>query len=334
MGILSNLFELVRDRSYQEIEEEVNREVTIALGGNSLEARDRLHKALSRPMESLWTANPFRLVETNEQPTADSETGGLLLYSLYQKERISREKRQWLQEVATSPNVSIIVTVIPRQKDEPSEPRVGGNLGQRLQAFNLLRLVVGNGTEPTIPTGAGADGASFTSTLSETQPIWEAELAELESESNGKLHVVRLSRLTLGSLERELLPIIVRRLEGRELALAKRAPVFRNSVANHFINSTARSNTELVLMANLTSGLPFVGDFFGGGADFVALTKNQFELSHRLASVYGQKRNGWVELYLELAPIVVGAFIWRGLSRTLTEKLPPLLATFPKGAVA
>jgi uncharacterized protein (DUF697 family) len=127
---------------------------------------------------------------------------------------------------------------------------------------------------------------------------------------------------------------MVKRLQGRELALAKRAPVFRNSVANYFINNAARSNAELVLMANLTGGLPFIGDFFGGGADFVVLTKNQFELSHRLANVYGQKRNGWVELYLELAPIVAGALIWRSLSRTLTEKLPPLLATFPKGAVA
>jgi hypothetical protein len=105
-------------------------------------------------------------------------------------------------------------------------------------------------------------------------------------------------------------------------------------VANYFINQTARSNAELVLMSNLTSGLPYVGDFFGGGADFLILTKNQFELSHRLANVYGQKRNGWVELYLELAPIVAGAFIWRSLSRKLTEKIPPLMTIFPKGAIA
>lgn len=127
---------------------------------------------------------------------------------------------------------------------------------------------------------------------------------------------------------------MVKKLPGRELALAKRAPVFRNVVANHFVNNTARSNAELVLLANLTSGLPFVGDLFGGGADFVLLTKNQFELSHRLASVYGQKRAGWVELYLELAPIIGSAFIWRSIARTLTKKLPAIFALLPKGAIA
>ncbi len=332
MGTLANLFELVRDTSYQLIEEEASHEVIIALAGNSLEVRDRLHKALSRPMESLWATNPFRLVDSSEHPTADTETGGLLLYSIYQNERISTEKRDWLQGVAAAPNVAVIIAIVPRQKDEP--PSRERNLGRRLQALNPLRLVGNNEGEPNLPTGAGADGASFTNATAETRPNWEVELEELERSANGKLDVVRLSGMALGDLERELLPTIIKRLPGRELALARRAPIFRNAVAVHFINRSARANMEAVLLANVFGGLPFLSGLFGGGADYVVLTKNQFELSHRLASVYGQQRNGWVELYLELLPIIGAAFIWRTISRTATQKIPPLLAILPKGGIA
>ncbi len=335
MGTLANLLELVRDTSYEQIEEEAGRDVTIALAGNSQESRDRLHKALSRPMESLWTANPVRLIEMDEHPTAEGETGGLLLYALQQNSSIPAERREWLQQVAAAPKVAVIVVVLPRPVDQQAAK--DRNLGKRLQALNSLRLrLVGTNEMGArqVPTGVAADGATFNNATVETRPTWEVELEELESNSNGQLEVVRLSDLSLTFLERELLPLIVQKLTGRELALAKRAPVFRNAVATHFINKTARSNVELVLMANLTSGLPFVGNLFSGGADFVLLTKNQFELSHRLAGIYGQQRSTQVELYLELLPIVAGAFLWRSLSRFISSKSPPILAALPKAVIA
>jgi uncharacterized protein (DUF697 family) len=334
MGTLGNLFDLVRDTSYQTIDEEANREIAIALAGNSLEVRDRLHKALSRPMESLWAANPFRLIDTTERPTSSNEQGGLLLYALYHGERLATDKIEWLRQVATLPNVSIIIALIPRQKDQ-TPPVRERNLGQRLQRLNPLRLVGGNEDGGrSVPTGVGADGSSFNTASADTRPLWEVELEEVEQGSNGKVSVITLTSLDFTNLEHELLPLIVQKLSGRELALARRAPVFRNVVAMHFVNAIARSNAETVLLANLTSGLPFLSDLFGGGADFLILTKNQFELVHRLASIYGQRRSGWVELYLELAPIVGAAFLWRSISRLVTGKLPPFLALLPKGAIA
>jgi len=335
MGTFSNLFEVVRDTSYQQTEEEAALEVAIALGGNSAEVRDRLHKALSRPMESLWTTNPFRLVDTNEQPTAEGSAGGLFIYALYENDRIMGERRDWLKQIAATPDVGAIVAVIPRRQTDT--PERGRNLGRRLRALNPLRLVTNSTSESSttnVPRGAGADGASYNTVNPETRPIGEVELEELQAESGNKISVVRLSGLALANLERELLPTIVKQLAGRELALAKRAPIFRNAVASHFIYKTARSNAEMVLLANVTSGLPFLSGFFGGGADFVLLTKNQFELSHRLASVYGQKRSSWVELYLELVPIVAGAFIWRNISRTVTAQVPKILGIVPKAAIA
>jgi|GEM_PF-1989805 len=331
MGLIQDLFELVRDNSFELVEEEAEKEVAVALAGNSLEVRDKLHRALSTRLESLWTANPFRLVETNERPTIDAEdqSGGLILYALYEGDRIPGEKKSWLQDLVSTPNVKAIVAVLPHQKDEPFEQE--RRLGRRLQGINPLRLIGGKEV-----SGASADGSAFNdsaSFLTTEQPTWETDLQNFVQGSD-QLSMVKLSGLQLSSLQRELLPQIVSKLPGRELALARRAPIFRTTVSSHFVARTARSNAELVLMANATANIPFLAGIFGGGADFVLLSKNQFELSHRLAAIYGQKRSSRVEVLLELAPIVGAAFLWRSLARTATRKLPFLLAILPKAAIA
>ncbi len=331
MGLIQDLFELVRDNSFELVEEEAGKEVAVALAGNSLEVRDRLHHALSTRLESLWTANPFRLIDTNERPTIDAEdqSGGLILYSLYEGDRIPTDKKSWLQSLVAVPNVKAIVVVLPRQKDEPFEQE--RRLGRRLQGINPLRLIGGKEM-----SGVSADGSAFsdsTNLIATGQPAWESDLQSFVQGSD-HFSLVKLPGLQLASLQRELLPQIVNQLPGRELALARRAPIFRSTVSSHFVARTARSNAELVLMANATANIPFLAGIFGGGADFVLLSKNQFELSHRLAAIYGQKRNNRVEVLLELAPIVGAAFLWRSLARTATRKLPFLLAILPKAAIA
>lgn len=327
MGVLGDLFELLRDNSYTEVEEEANREVVIALGGNSQDARDKLNRALNTRLESLWTTSPFRLVETNERPKwTEDEVGGLFLYALYVGEHIPTSKRNWIKEMAASPNIGVIIVVLPR--DENSSNRNSSNLGSRLQVVNPLRLIGGDR-----PGAAGADGAAFNTELS-TKPAWESELSQLEQEAANKLAVIRLSGLELNDLQTELLPRIVQGLPGSELALARRAPIFRNAVALYLINKAARESTQTVLLANLTAGVPFLSGFFGSGADFLLLTRNQLMLSSQLASVYGQKRDSRVEILLEMAPIVGLAFLWRSLARRSTAKMPQLTQVLPKAALA
>ena len=329
MGTLSDLFALVRDTSYNDIEEEANREVVIALGGNSLEARDKLNRALNTRLESLWTTSPFRLIDTNERPkSAVEEEGGLFIYALYAGEHIPDGKTAWIKELAASPNIAAIVTVLPREEG------VGRERSNRFQAVNPLRLISGNGSSQR-PTGAaGADGAGFSNAELETKPGWEAELEQLQQQAGNKLAVVRLSGLELSNLQTELLPRIVRGLAGRELALARRAPVFRNTVATYLVNKAARDNAQAVLLSNVTAGLPLVGSMFGGGADFLLVTGNQFKLSHQLASVYGQKRDSRVEIFLEAIPILGLALISRAFSRRSLVRLPRLAQVLPKASLA
>lgn len=332
MGTLSDLFALVRDTSYNEIEEEANREVVIALGGNSLEARDKLNRALNTRLESLWTTSPFRLIDTNERPkSAVEEEGGLFIYALYAGEHIPDGKRAWIKELAASPNIAAIITVLPREEGSGRER----NGGSRFQAVNPLRLIGGGNGSSQRPTGAaGADGAGFSNAELETKPGWEAELEQLQQQAGNKLAIVRLSGLELSDLQTALLPRIVRGLAGRELALARRAPVFRNTVATYLVNKAARDNAQAVLLSNLTAGLPLVGSMFGDGADFLLVTGNQFKLSHQLASVYGQKRDSRVEIFLEAVPILGLALISRTFSRRSLTKLPRLAQVLPKAALA
>ena len=337
MGTLSNLFDLVRDASYRDIENEANREVMIALAGNTTDARDKLHRALSTRLESLWTTSPFRLVESSERPAIAQEDSvtGLMIYVLNQGDRIPSEKRVWLTDLARVPAMSVIVVILDRNSDrvfnKNKEER--NRVSRRLQALNPIRLV--GGREVTATTqGAAADGAAFNNADVETRPAWQAELDELKAGAGGKIVSVELDNLELNRLQADLLPLIVQKLPGRELALARRAPVFRNTVATYLIGKAARSNAELVLLANATAGIPVLSGFFDSGADFVVLTKNQFELSHRLAGLYGQKRDNRVEIYLEIVPIVAAAFIWKSLSSLAASRVPRLLTMIPKTGIA
>jgi hypothetical protein len=326
VGTLSNLYTLLTDSSFRKVEEEASKELVIAVAGNHAEARDKLLNALSSRVESLWTPNPFRVIDINYFPTLQEQvdTGGLVLFALYSGERMSQDQQNWLKDLAASDKAKILVTVLPKQTETKKNPRPT----RRFQVINPLRFsTTGENTQSPSADGAGAVRTG------EVKAGWEIELENLPDEK-GNLKVVNLSGLELSELENELLPAIVSSLPGFELALARRAPIFRNAVAGHFVTETARDNAQVVLLANIFAGVPFIGGVFGGGADFLILTQNQFALANRLAAVYGQKRNTRVEMYLEFAPIIVSGLVWRGLSRYLIRKTPSLLVFIPKIGIA
>lgn len=324
MGALSNLYDLLTDSSHRRVEEEINKELVIAVSGNNSEVRDKLLNSLSSRVESLWTPNPFREIDINYFPTLQEQenSGSLMLFALYSGEKISPEQQAWLKELAASDKVKILVTVLPKQKNENQQ-----------RSRNLRRFQVILPRRPANDVQSpSADGAGAVRT-GEVKAGWEIELENLPDEK-GNLKVINLSGLELVDLESELLPVIVKALPGFELALARRAPIFRNAVAHHFVMDTARDNAQAVLIANIFAGVPFIAGVFGGGADFLVLTQNQFALANRLAAIYGQKRSTRIEMYLEFAPIIISGLLWRGISRYLLKKTPTLLAFAPKIGIA
>ena len=189
MGTLGNLFEVLRDHSYQEIEDEASRSVAIALAGNTAEVRDKLHRALSTRLESLWTASPFRLIETHERPeiAAEDEDEGLLLYGLYQGERIPSEKRVWLTELASSEKVSVIIVALDRKSEEGFK---NPNEGRGLRNINPLRLVGGREVSGRNSGQApSADGAAFNGSDATSDDDWQTELSRLVAQSDARIAI-------------------------------------------------------------------------------------------------------------------------------------------------
>jgi uncharacterized protein (DUF697 family) len=118
------------------------------------------------------------------------------------------------------------------------------------------------------------------------------------------------------------------------LALARRFPSFRPTVAERLIRETSRANGQFAFFSSLPANIPIVGGVASGAADLALLTKNQALLVYKLAGIFGRDLNDRVSLAVEIAPVVGGAFFWRSLARTLLGMLPTIIGGLPKAAVA
>ena len=118
------------------------------------------------------------------------------------------------------------------------------------------------------------------------------------------------------------------------LALGRRFPSLRPTVAERLIGETSRANGQFALVSSLPANLPLIGGFIGGAADMVVLTKNQGLLVYKLAGLHGRNLEDHVALAAEIAPVVGGAFFWRSVARTLIGLLPGIVGGLPKAAVA
>ncbi|MBX5490720.1 MAG: hypothetical protein IRZ14_06140 [Chloroflexi bacterium] len=119
----------------------------------------------------------------------------------------------------------------------------------------------------------------------------------------------------------------------RKLALGRACLPLRGPLARQLCQETAMANAQFALLANLPAALPGVGAA-GVGADIVILTKNQILLVYKLAALWGARLDSPRALFLELAPVVGGAFFWRTTARALLGLVPGFAAVAPKVAVA
>jgi uncharacterized protein (DUF697 family) len=87
-------------------------------------------------------------------------------------------------------------------------------------------------------------------------------------------------------------------------------------------------------MTNLPAFLPGAGTAAAIGADTLVLTTNQVVLVYKMAAIWGADLSNPRALLVEAAPVVGGAFLWRGAARTLIELLPGFAALAPKVGMA
>ena len=133
------------------------------------------------------------------------------------------------------------------------------------------------------------------------------------------------------SLQKMLVPAILRACPGREVQLARRLPLLREPVCQKLIDDTCFVNSAY----SLTTGLAEINVFLDlplNLADIVILTKNQALMAYKIALAMGLPSD-WRETIPRLTAVVGSAFLWRQVARQLVG-LIPAYGVIPKIAVA
>jgi len=111
-----------------------------------------------------------------------------------------------------------------------------------------------------------------------------------------------------GALETTLVPKILSKLKGKEIAVAAAVPLFKDKVASDIISKTAKQNGAIGLA------------FFIPGSDMPLLTMNQIWMILRLSAVYNQELSA-KRLY-EILATVGGGFAFRESARQVIGLIP------------
>ncbi len=139
------------------------------------------------------------------------------------------------------------------------------------------------------------------------------------------------SALDPQSLENDFIPRVLDALPDRHPALARRFPLFRETVARELIGETCRANALYALGTGLAETIPVL-DIPFNVADIMILTKNQALMAYKLGLALGLSTR-WQDHVAELGGAIGSGFLWRQIARQLVG-LIPVWGIIPKVAVA
>ncbi|MEO6991177.1 MAG: hypothetical protein ABI346_03040 [Candidatus Baltobacteraceae bacterium] len=140
--------------------------------------------------------------------------------------------------------------------------------------------------------------------------------------------------LDAATLRTRFFPHLVERCKGVEIAVGRRLPVLRESVAAKLTRDAASSALKIAAASAVVDHVPLLGAILGAVAsagDMVAITGIQIALMMQIGATYGKDHD--VQQMWELLPIVGGGFGWRMLSRELSGFIP-VAGIAIKGAIA
>jgi len=141
------------------------------------------------------------------------------------------------------------------------------------------------------------------------------------------------------ALERDALrerafPHLIECASGVEIAVGRRLPVLRDSVAAKLTRDAANNALKVALASAVVDHIPLVGVVLGAFAsagDMVAITGIQVMLMLHIEAAYG--RDPDVQRTWQLLPVIGGGFGWRTLARELAGFVP-VAGIAIKGAIA
>lgn len=131
-----------------------------------------------------------------------------------------------------------------------------------------------------------------------------------------------------------LFPHIVEACKGVEVAVGRRLPPMRESVAAKLTRDAANTALKISIASALVDHIPVFGVVLGAFAsagDMVAITGVQMMLLLNIQAVYGDDPD--VGRMWQLLPVIGGGFGWRTLARELVGFVP-VAGVAIKGAIA
>ncbi|MEO9171364.1 MAG: hypothetical protein ABI282_10860 [Candidatus Baltobacteraceae bacterium] len=136
------------------------------------------------------------------------------------------------------------------------------------------------------------------------------------------------------ALRSRVFPHIIEASKGVEIAVGRRLPPLRETVAAKLTRDAANNSLKVALASAVVDHIPIVGIVLGAFAsagDMVAITGIQMMLLLHVEATYGKDPD--VQRMWQLLPIIGGGFGWRTLARELVGFVP-VAGVAIKGAIA
>ncbi|HEV3089635.1 MAG TPA: hypothetical protein VGX96_20705 [Candidatus Elarobacter sp.] len=143
-----------------------------------------------------------------------------------------------------------------------------------------------------------------------------------------------VDRISLEALRGRFLPHLIDCCKGIEVAVGRRLPALRDTVAAKLTRDAALNALKVAGASAVVDHVPLLGivlGAFASGADMFAITGIQMNLMLNIGATYG--RDPDLSAMWELLPIVGGGFGWRALARELSGFIP-VGGIFIKAAIA
>jgi uncharacterized protein (DUF697 family) len=189
------------------------------------------------------------------------------------------------------------------------------------------------------PDAAGADFATLAAAklpiLNVTvDPAAAAGPGPLAAPHPGSVAEYVVPALTSACLRIKVFPHLVDCCRGLEVAVGRRLPAMRETVAVKLTRGVAASALKVAAASALVDSVPVFGFVVGAvtsAGDMVAITGLQVGLMMQIGAVYDKDPD--VQGVWNMLPVVGGGFGWRALARELSGFIP--VAGIPiKGAIA
>ena len=150
----------------------------------------------------------------------------------------------------------------------------------------------------------------------------------------GQIAEYVVARIDRESLRGRFFPHLIDRCKGIEVAVGRRLPALRETVAAKLTRDAASSALKIAAASAGVDHVPILGIVLGAVAsagDMVAITGIQIVLMLQIGATYGKDPD--VQRIYELLPVVGGGLGWRALSREISGFIP-VAGVAIKGAIA